>query len=214
MMTYAQQTLKEINNSHGPVESGPPPQPATKHKIRLTPCFHFHLNEKGFALVTTLLILSLLTFLGMAAINTTSFELKIAGNERVAYQRFYTADSGWKQSGPFLNILATPPGYVNVDPSTVSYDKTWGGSDYIVRNYGDRKRTDIPDGEDVNTLPSGTIDGSVSSLDYWFQIQHNGDRKAAGFGTGYRDFRYDVSCNADGTAQVDTIIRKVYKVGY
>lgn len=167
-------------------------------------------NEKGFALITTLLVLSILTFIGIAALNTTSFELKIAGNERVAYQRFYTADSGWKQSGPFLNTLATPPGYVNVKPAEVDYNYVWGDYEYIVRNFGDK--TDFPADEDA--LPADAVDGSVSSVPYWYRIQHDGDQKAAGFGTEYRDFQYQVTCNADGTTEVNTLIRKVYKVGY
>lgn len=180
MMKYVQQPVKDIN------------------------------NEKGFALVTTVLVLSILTFIGIAAMNTTTFELKIAGNERVAYQRFYTADSGWKQSGPFLNTLATPPGYINVNPADVDYDYAWNTYEYIVRNFGDQ--TDFPADEDA--LPADSVDGSVSSVPYWYRIQHDGDQKAAGFGTEYRDFRYQVSCNAEGTAEVNTQVRKVYKVGY
>lgn len=179
-MTYVQQPVKDIN------------------------------NEKGFALITTLLVLSILTFIGIAAINTANFELKIAGNERVAYQRFYTADSGWKQSGPFLNTLATPPAYINVNPADVDYDYAWGDYEYIVRNFGDR--TDFPD---ENDLPEDyPVDGSVSNVPYWYRIQHDDDRQAAGFGPEYRDFRYQVSCNADGTTEVNTFVRKVYKVGY
>ncbi len=169
-------------------------------------------NEKGFALITTLLVLSILTFIGIAATNTTNFELKIAGNERVAYQRFYIADSGWKQSGPFLNTLATPPAYINVKSADVDYNYVWDDYKHLVRNFGDR--TDFPDANDPpEDYP---VDGSVSGLPYWYRIQHEPDldRKAAGFGPEYRDFRYQVSCNADGTTEVNTIVRKVYKVGY
>ena len=167
-------------------------------------------NEKGFALITTLLVLSILTFIGIAAINTANFDIKIAGNERVAYQRFYTADSGWKQSGPFLNTLATPPAYINVDPAAVDYNYVWGDYEYIVRNYGDK--TDFP--ADADALPADAVDGSASNVPYWYRIQHEGDQQASGFGTEYRDFRYQVSCNADGTTEVNTQVRKVYKVGY
>ncbi len=167
-------------------------------------------NEKGFALITTLLVLSILTFIGLAGINTTSFELKIAGNERVANQRFYIADSGWKQSGPFLNALATPPDYVNVNPASVDYDYVWGDYEYIVRNFGDQ--TDFP--ADKDDLPTDAVDGSVSSVPYWYRIQHDDDWQAAGFGPEYRDFQYQVTCNAEGTTEVHTLIRKVYKVGY
>lgn len=45
-------------------------------------------------LVTTLLLLLALTLLGLAAIMTSSVELKIAGNDRLRKSTFYQADGG------------------------------------------------------------------------------------------------------------------------
>jgi len=50
--------------------------------------------EKGFALIIALLILLVLTLIGISAINTTTFETSISGNERVGTDAFYVAEAG------------------------------------------------------------------------------------------------------------------------
>lgn len=51
-------------------------------------------SEKGFVLVTALMILVALTLLGLATIMTSTVELKIAGNDRLYKKTFYQADGG------------------------------------------------------------------------------------------------------------------------
>ena len=51
-------------------------------------------NEKGVALIIALLILLVLTLIGISAINTTTFETSISGNERVGTDAFYAAEAG------------------------------------------------------------------------------------------------------------------------
>lgn len=51
-------------------------------------------NESGFVLVASLLILVILVIIGVAATNTSTIELQIAGNEKVHKQTFYQADGG------------------------------------------------------------------------------------------------------------------------
>ncbi len=160
---------------------------------------HDHLkDEQGFALLITLLVLALLTMMGTAAINTTSFELQITGNERMARQRFIIADSGWKQAGPFLNALNAPPDAVN--KTAMDYN--------TVRNFGN--------GSDGNTNDdfSANPDGTISNMDYWYQVVYDSDAPAQGFSSGYRSFQYGVTCNANGQAQVFTQVQKVFQVGY
>lgn len=51
-------------------------------------------NQRGAALVTSLMIMSLLTVLGFSALNNSDIELKISGNERVSAQAFASAEAG------------------------------------------------------------------------------------------------------------------------
>lgn len=49
-------------------------------------------NQNGFALVATMLFLVVLTIIGIAATNTTSIEIGIAGNDKFYKQNFYQAE--------------------------------------------------------------------------------------------------------------------------
>lgn len=51
-------------------------------------------NEKGFVLITSLLILLILLVIGIAATNTSTIEIQIAANEKIHQQTFYQADGG------------------------------------------------------------------------------------------------------------------------
>ena len=51
-------------------------------------------DERGFALIIALLVLLVLTLIGISAINTTTFETSISGNERVGTDAFYAAEAG------------------------------------------------------------------------------------------------------------------------
>nr|WP_320013430.1 pilus assembly PilX N-terminal domain-containing protein [uncultured Desulfobacter sp.] len=49
-------------------------------------------NQKGFALISVMLFLVLLTVIGLAALNTTSVELQITGNDRIYRTDFYNQE--------------------------------------------------------------------------------------------------------------------------
>ena len=54
-------------------------------------------NDRGVALVAALMLLVLLTVLGLAAISTTSTEIKLTANQRTNAQAFNAAESGIKE---------------------------------------------------------------------------------------------------------------------
>jgi len=167
-------------------------------------------NENGFALISTILILAILTFIGVAATNTAVFELKIAGNEKQAKQRFYTADSGWKQSGPFLNARPTAPEVINLTLRNGDNHYDWTDEYYqIIRNFGDGG-----DGTLNNNFPINSEDGAITNTPYWYRVIYQKDSQAIKFGAGYRDFQYGVECSADSKAEVIIRIKKVFRVGY
>jgi hypothetical protein len=60
-------------------------------------------NKNGVALVIALIMLLILTFVGISAISTTTFETNITGNERVGTTAFYASEAifqvGLKQLG-------------------------------------------------------------------------------------------------------------------
>ena len=53
-----------------------------------------HRSEDGFVLITAMVVMIAVSLLGIAALNTTTFETMIAGNEKFAQEQFFLADSG------------------------------------------------------------------------------------------------------------------------
>ncbi|MBW2631684.1 MAG: pilus assembly PilX N-terminal domain-containing protein [Deltaproteobacteria bacterium] len=72
-----------------------------KHTVATTPKDTIN-SESGFALVTALLILAVLTMIGIAATTTSTVELKISGNEAQSVNSFYNTE------GVLINTLETP----------------------------------------------------------------------------------------------------------
>lgn len=50
-------------------------------------------HESGFVLISAMLFLLILTIVGVMATNTTTVELQIAGNDRIAKQDFYNQEA-------------------------------------------------------------------------------------------------------------------------
>jgi PilX N-terminal len=91
------------------------------------------MNQKGVALVIALAMLLVLTFVGLAAVSLSSYEARIAGNERVYNNAFYAGDGGIENfrgrasTGEFVYSTATSGSYqitVGDCTSNVSYTKT------------------------------------------------------------------------------------------
>ena len=51
-------------------------------------------NEDGFVLVVALMVMAILSLVGIAGLNTSMFEVQIAGNDWNAKRTFYKADGG------------------------------------------------------------------------------------------------------------------------
>jgi hypothetical protein len=69
-------------------------------------------NDAGYVLMITMFLLLMLTVIGIAAIHTSSIEMKISGNNKQMVQDFYAAEgalitvlenSGWWLGDDFLN---------------------------------------------------------------------------------------------------------------
>jgi len=60
-------------------------------------------SQKGFVLVLALLMIVLLTTIGLASINTSIFEVKLAGNQLLDKKAFYKADGGLEEWRALFN---------------------------------------------------------------------------------------------------------------
>lgn len=59
-------------------------------------------NKRGSALVVALLMLVVLTLIGISATTTTTFELQIAGNDKLFKKAFYAADGATEMGGELI----------------------------------------------------------------------------------------------------------------
>jgi hypothetical protein len=76
-------------------------------------------EEKGFILVTAMVVLLLLVLIGIGAMRTSSIEVLIAGNDKFHKEAFYSADSGVYLT-PKLITMARDAGVDPAGPQIVS----------------------------------------------------------------------------------------------
>lgn len=118
-------------------------------------------DERGFVLVTALLILVVLTIIGIAGSRNTSTELLIAGNDRTYKETFYTADGGADIAQEMLEQnLACIPGF---KPKT-NFDAKYNAAPY-------KQKKDAANIDIIGLNNGGLIDNFVfiakDSLDLW-----------------------------------------------
>lgn len=102
------------------------------------------MDQKGIAFVLALIMLLVLTFIGFATVSLTSYESRIAGNERVYNNAFYASDGaienfrGRVSTGEFVYSVGTSGSYqvaIGDCLSNVNYrrwNRSEGGVDYAV----------------------------------------------------------------------------------
>jgi Tfp pilus assembly protein PilX len=73
-------------------------------------------NQEGFALIVVVLIIFLLTVAGISALNLTTTEIQIAGNDRMMKQDFYVAEGGCIEKA--IDIDKNSSSYAVVDINT------------------------------------------------------------------------------------------------
>ncbi|MBW1931981.1 MAG: hypothetical protein JRI67_03015 [Deltaproteobacteria bacterium] len=115
--------------------------------------FYTRSNEKGSALVLSVLILLLLTIIGIAATNTSTIEILISGNDKVHKMAFHQAEGGTEVGIELLeqnislagftstelanlgDVNATTPNlYLNITPGMPPSDTNRDA--YLPRSYG------------------------------------------------------------------------------
>jgi hypothetical protein len=80
-------------------------------------------NEKGVALVIALIMLLILTFIGISAISTTTFETNLSGNERVGTGAFYASEAIFQ-----VGLMRVPENYYQPIPRMKIGEDSYGWS--------------------------------------------------------------------------------------
>lgn len=150
-------------------------------------------NEKGFVLVASLLILMILVVIGIAATNSTTIELQIAGNEKVTQQTFYAAESGWPVSMTWLDSQYPLP-TINMGMDTS------GPLTFLSAKSGN------PDNLSFTT-------GITYKSEFFFLSANH----VSGYSTDFKRFDYDITSGAIGLvssiADIEVVAGKIEYVG-
>jgi hypothetical protein len=132
-------------------------------------------NQNGAALITSLMLMSLLTVIGFSALNDSDIELKIAGNERVSAQALYAAEAGVQHAIAGLRVatdhndrwdddslLAMPSNVADEIPVEDGAEYTAGSAgdngDYVFGIYADAED------DTAQIISTGTVGRSVRNL--------------------------------------------------
>lgn len=161
-------------------------------------------NERGYALIVAILVLSLITMIGYAAVRTSTVELQISGNEHQIANDFYDAEGGLvdtlEDTGSWLTIA-----FLTAAETAANYTTT----------------VDVDgDGTDDATLEvrcieeTGTAIGTLSSAANNLPVMSHTGPPPSGSGYSVKYFiirRYGVtSSNTAGNAQLQAGTWKVF----
>ena len=112
-------------------------------------------NERGAVLVVALIIMGVLMVIGTTITMTTSIELNIARNEKVAKTAFYRAEGGRIIAGRVLRSLVGGEEYNDNDNFEANADIT-------IRD-GDFEMEEIGDPDTASGSPDVELSGSLSA---------------------------------------------------
>jgi len=120
-------------------------------------------EEKGIALVLSMLFLLVVTLIGINALNTSIYDIRISGNERASVQAFYAAEAGINEvMGRFRNGATNE--IADNDPSNPNWR-------ILLAKYPGQGATRIGYvSGDSNSMPS-----LQNRLDFGVEIRHKMD---------------------------------------
>ncbi|MCA9772895.1 MAG: hypothetical protein KC466_10845 [Myxococcales bacterium] len=154
-------------------------------------------DEDGVVMIAAMLLLVSLAVMGTAAIMTSRIETRIAGNELLMKQAFYSSDAAAQESMEWLASRHSPPTTISAATTVVKLDG---------------------DGEPGNDYGGVDYDGTIAHSRYKFDVDYTRNKMVAGSSTTYREFFFDVNTVgvADGGArsEVSAEIAKIYRVDY
>lgn len=154
-------------------------------------------DEHGFALVTALLILAVLTLIGIAATTTSTVELKISGNESQSVNIFYNTE------GVLIDTLETPTTWLTTDfltagETAASYAATVSDTDVEIRC--------------IESTGTNVDDLSVGANDLPVRLHRDSPPRGSGYSMKYFEVRrYGITTTSlTGQTTIQTGVWKVF----
>jgi len=124
-------------------------------------------NERGFVLITSMMMLVVLMIIGIAATNTTTIELQISGNDKAATMNFYEAEgtayegARWLKDFNYEQGIGSIPAFMEVTTANRQTDAltTFRSAQLVELNDGIRDPTTwVAEGETGENSVTGALD--------------------------------------------------------
>ncbi|HID69337.1 MAG TPA: hypothetical protein EYP35_02490 [Desulfobacterales bacterium] len=126
-------------------------------------------REQGFVLVTAMVFLLALTLLGILAVNNSSFERLLGGNERLQVGTFYEADSGIGAAIGLLGMNIELKGFTSNEAGAmrgIGFDTAYNATptfymsaDTTLKNYQAAKISDLNGDGNIDDTDEGIFFG-------------------------------------------------------
>ena len=94
-------------------------------------------QEKGFVLVSSLILIALLTVIGMTGLTMTHLEVEMSANQHSSKRAFYLADSGVQRAIKKLADDSSWPSTLSDSSDAFSGVNSLGGGTYVVEVFDD-----------------------------------------------------------------------------
>ena len=127
-------------------------------------------NERGFVLITSMMMLVVLMVIGIAATNTTMIELQISGNDKAATMNFYEAEgtayegARWlKEEFNYEQEASSLPPFIEITAANRQTDAlgTFRSAQRVELNDGIRNPTTwVDEGETGENSINGTLNNT------------------------------------------------------
>lgn len=171
-------------------------------------------NENGSALTVVLFVLTLITLLGITAINTSNVELQIASNDQFVKMAFYNADNALYGTAKLISMSVNERGSIAAGPGThasgIAYAQTKSHFYRQVAGFADYDAGD-PD-VDFN---AGGINATADVRRLGQRYAYGGGAEFAAEGVAASTLVVDYEINATGisdhgaTSELSATYRKV-----
>ena len=175
-------------------------------------------NDEGVAIITVLLILMLLTFVGITATNTTTSEKKMVRSESIFERDFFLSESAAMEGVQKMANESTPEELLAPLVKTVTTAKNYG---LLVDANSDEPENDVKnldsdnnnqvDQADFNSSAKAISEIDPKNLTFRRVVQlpiQSGDSLALGSSRMYSYASYGYSENSGGRAMIKVGYRK------
>ncbi len=198
----------------------------TEHRLQTTDYKnHKHIigSEKGFILVISLLLLLVATVLGITALSTSTTNVMMSGNQRLAELNFSAADGGVSVSVPIINNTAF---FGDISPKYLGLISSPLTTDFRDEIHGDTSVIDCPNPSAGCPTPTPDIDYPLTNtntyidVDYLYAVPIEGsaiefasgyDGLGKGAGGGGIGIYYAVTSVGQGLVGSETVVDAVYR---